>query len=111
MKFLFNDLHLKKNKEVLEKLFDKEVPRTKNDVIIFFVKVIGLIDGVLQEKTYLKKIYGNEKFSAIQLTTASGACSVLKMYLDGKIDQKGFVKQESISWQDFVENKFGQVYA
>ena len=111
MKFLFNDLHLKKNKEVLEKLFDKEVPRTKNDVIIFFVKVIGLIDDVLQEKTYLRKIYGNEKFSAIQLTTASGACSVLKMYLDGKIDQKGFIKQESISWQDFVENKFGQVYA
>ena len=111
MKFLFNDLHLKKNKEVLEKLFDKEVPRTKNDVIIFFVKVIGLIDGVLQEKTYLRKIYGNEKFSAIQLTTASGACSVLKMYLDGKINQKGFMKQESISWQDFVENKFGQVYA
>jgi saccharopine dehydrogenase-like NADP-dependent oxidoreductase len=63
MKFLFNDLHLKKNKDVLEKLFDKEVPRTKNDVIIFFVKVIGLIDGVLQEKTYLKrKIYGDEKF-------------------------------------------------
>ena len=111
MKFLFNDLHLKKNKEVLEKLFDKEVPRTKNDVIIFFVKVIGLIDGVLQEKTYLRKIYGNEKFSAIQLTTASGACSVLKMYLDGKIDQKGFMKQELISWQDFLENKYGQVYA
>ena len=41
MKFLFNDLHLKKNKDVLEKLFDKEVPRTTNDVIVFFVKVIG----------------------------------------------------------------------
>tara|TARA_Y100001935_G_scaffold195142_1_gene163220 strand:- start:372 stop:707 length:336 start_codon:yes stop_codon:yes gene_type:complete len=111
MKFLFNDLHLKKNKDVLEKLFDKEVPRTKNDVIIFFVKVIGLIDGVLQEKTYLRKIYGDNKFSAIQLTTASGACSVLKMFLDNKISGKGFVKQESISWNDFVENKFGQVYA
>ena len=111
MKFLFNDLHLKKNRDVLEKLFDKEVPRTKNDVIIFFVKVIGLIDGVLQEKTYLRKIYGDNKFSAIQLTTASGACSVLKMFLDKKISGKGFVKQESISWNDFVENKFGQVYA
>ena len=111
MKFLFNDLHLKKNKEVLEKLFDKEVPRTKNDVIIFFVKVIGLIDGVLQEQTYLRKIYGDENYSAIQLTTASGVCSVLKMYLDGKISNKGFVKQESLSWKDFIENKFGQVYA
>ena len=111
MKFLFNDLHLKKNKDILEKLFDKEVPRTKNDVIIFFVKVIGLIDGVLQEKTYLRKIYGDEHYSAIQLTTASGVCSVLKMYLDGKISNKGFVKQESLSWGDFIENKFGQVYA
>ena len=111
MKFLFNDLHLKKNKDVLEKLFDKEVPRTKNDVIIFFVKVIGLIDGVLQEKTYLRKIYGDEKFSAIQLTTASGVCSTLKMYLDRKIGNTGFVKQESLSWDDFIENKFGQVYA
>ena len=110
MKFLFNDLHLKKNKEILERLFDNEVPRTKNDVIIFFVKVIGIIDGVLQERTYLRKIYGNEELSAIQLTTASGVCSVLKMYLDGKIDSKGFTKQESLSWKDFLENKFGQVY-
>ena len=111
MKFLFNDLHLKKNREVLEKLFDKEVPRTKNDVIIFFVKVIGMIDGVLQEKTYLRKIYGNDKLSAIQLTTASGVCSVLKMYLDGKMKGNGFVKQESLSWQDFLDNDFGKVYA
>jgi len=111
MKFLFNDLHLKKNKDVLEKLFDKEVPRTKNDVIIFFVKVIGLVDDVLQEKTYLRKIYGNEKFSAIQLTTASGACSVLKMFLDGKLESKGFTKQESLSWKDFLDNKFGEVYS
>ena len=111
MKFLFNDLHLKKNKEILEKLFDKEVPRTKNDVIIFFVKVIGMIDGVLQEKTYLRKIYGNEKLSAIQLTTASGVCSVLKMYLDGKITNQGFTKQESLSWDDFLNNDFGKVYS
>jgi len=110
MKFLFNDLHLKKNKEVLEKLFDKEVPRTKNDVIIFFVKVIGLIDGVLQEKTYLRKIYGNEKLSAIQITTASGVCSVLKLFLDGRLNSKGFTKQESLSWKDFLNNKFGEVY-
>ena len=110
MKFLFNDLHLKKNKEILEKLFDKEVPRTKNDVIIFFVKVIGMTDGVLQEKTYLRKIYGDDRYSAIQLTTASGVCSVLKMFLDGKIASKGFTKQESLSWNDFLDNKFGQVY-
>ena len=86
------------------------MPRTTNDVIVFYVKVIGEIDGILQEKTYLKKIYGDDKFSAIQITTASGVCSVLAMYLDGKIESKGFVKQELVSWDDFIDNKYGQVY-
>ena len=67
MKFLFNDLHLK-NKEILEKLFDKEVPRT-TDVIIFYVKVIGEKDGVLK-KNLFKKIYGDQnlvQFKELQL--------------------------------------------
>ena len=106
---LFNDLHLKKNKDVLEKLFDKEVPRTRNDVIIFFVKVIGLIDGVFKKKHICER-YMEMKIH-IQLTTASGVCSVLKIYLDGKIGAKGFIRQESLSWDDFIENKYGQVYA
>jgi saccharopine dehydrogenase-like NADP-dependent oxidoreductase len=110
MKFLFNDLHLKKNKDVLEKLFDKEVPRTTNDVIIFFVKVIGEIEGILQEKTYLRKIYGDNRFSAIQRTTASGVCSCLEMYFKNQIPKNGFTKQESIVWEDFTANQFGSVY-
>ncbi|MDC3247930.1 saccharopine dehydrogenase [Gammaproteobacteria bacterium] len=110
MKFLFNDLHLKKNKDVLEKLFDKEVPRTTNDVIIFFVKVIGEIEGILQEKTYLRKIYGDDRFSAIQRTTASGVCSCLEMYFKDQIPKNGFTKQESIVWEDFTANQFGSVY-
>ena len=110
MKFIFNDLHLKKNKDVLEKLFDKEVPRTTNDVIIFFVKVIGEIDGILREKTYLRKIYGDERFSAIQRTTASGVCSCLEMYFKDQIPKNGFTKQESIVWEDFTSNQFGSVY-
>lgn len=110
MKFLFNDLSLKKNREVLENLFDKEVPRTTDDVVIFFVKVIGKIDGVLQEKTYCRKIQGQGKFSAIQITTAAGVCSVLELYLKNKIKRKGLISQESIGWDDFLETDFGKVY-
>jgi len=110
MKFLFSDLHLKKNRDVLENLFDKEVPRTTNDVVLFFVKVIGKIDGILQEKTYCKKIQGEGDFSAIQLTTASGVCSVLEMYLNNQIKTTGFVSQESINWDLFLSTKFGKVY-
>ena len=110
MKFLFTDLHLKKNKDVLEKLFDKEVPRTTNDIILFFVKVIGFNDGILHEETYYRKIYGDAQYSAIQKTTASGVCSCLDMYINKKLDGKGFIKQESIDWEDFIDSEFGEVY-
>ena len=110
MKFLFNDLHLKRNRESLEKLFDKEVPRTTNDVVIFFVKVIGKLGGVLQEKTFCRKIEGNSTFSAIQLTTASGVCGLLEMHLTEKISGTGFISQESISWKDFLNTKYGRIY-
>ena len=79
-------------------------------MIVFYVKVIGEIEGILQEKTYFKRIYGDEKFSAIQLSTASGVCSVLDMYIEGKIETTGFVKQESVSWEDFVDNSYGKVF-
>ena len=82
MKFLFNDLHLKKNKEVLEKLFDKEVPRTKNDVIIFFVKVIGLIDGVLQEKTYLRKLNEQEHIASVLIDCAENPLNGKQWWLE-----------------------------
>ncbi|GIR02963.1 MAG: hypothetical protein CM15mP12_4940 [Gammaproteobacteria bacterium] len=35
------------------------------------MKVIGKIEGVLQEKNLLRKIEGQGKFSAIQITTAA----------------------------------------
>ena len=78
--------------------------------MIFFVKVIGKVKGVLQEKTYCKKIQGAKDFSAIQLTTASGVCSVLEMYLTDQISGNGFVSQESISWNDFLKTSYGKVY-
>ena len=96
MKFLFSDLHLKKNRDVLENLFDKEVPRTTNDVVIFFVKVIGKIKGVLQEQTYCKKIQGQDNFSAIQLTTASGVCSVLEMYLKIRSNKRALLVKNQL---------------
>jgi hypothetical protein len=32
------------------------------------------------------------------------------MYINGKIKSKGFIKQETIPWDDFIDNKFGKVY-
>lgn len=49
--------------------------------------------------------------SAIQITTAAGITTVLDLLSQGKLPQKGFVKQEDIGLPDFLANRFGQYYA
>tara|TARA_B100001113_G_scaffold295445_1_gene252657 strand:- start:1204 stop:1539 length:336 start_codon:yes stop_codon:yes gene_type:complete len=110
MKFLLDDLNLKHNKEKFIDLFDQEVPYTTADVIVMFCSVVGIKDGTLQEVTYSKKIYGDENFSAIQRTTASGMCAIVLAYAEGKLTGKGFQKQEDVPLETFLSNKFGQLY-
>ena len=110
MKFLLDDLNLKHNKEKFIDLFDQEVPYTTSDVVVMYVSVVGIKKGVLQEVTYSKKIYGDENFSAIQRTTASGMCAVVEAYARGELSGKGFQKQEDVPFEVFVNNKFGKLY-
>ena len=91
MKFLLDDLNLKNNKEKFIDLFDQEVPYTTSDVIVMFCSVVGIKNGTLQEVTYSKKIYGDENFSAIQRTTASGMCAIV-------LEQQIFRCPKALSW-------------
>ena len=111
MKFLLDDLNLKHNKKKFVDLFDQEVPYTTADVVVMLVSVIGKKDGQLLEKTWSKKIYGEDGHSAIQRTTASGVCSVVTAYARGELTGEGFVSQESVDFKVFTNNKFGQVYS
>ena len=49
--------------------------------------------------------------SAIQITTAAGICAVLDLLAEGRLPQRGFVRQEEIALSDFLANRFGSAYA
>lgn len=111
MKFLLDDLRLSKNRELFIQLFDQVFPQTKNDVVVVMVKVIGYMNGQLLEKTYYKKIYGDNDQSAIQKATVAGICGVMRSWMTGEWGKtKGFVKQEEISFTNFTNNIWGDVY-
>lgn len=110
MKFLLDDLNLKHNKEKFIDLFDQEVPYTTSDVVVMFVSVVGIKNGMLQEVTYSRKIYGDNNFSAIQRTTASGMCAVVMAYARGELTGKGFQRQEDVPFSVFINNQFGKLY-
>ncbi|MGV8938936.1 MAG: saccharopine dehydrogenase NADP-binding domain-containing protein [Allorhizobium sp.] len=114
IKALLNDLNLRNRRDVLKDLFENALPATMQDVVVIFVTVCGTKDGRFMQETYANKVYAGliagRKMSAIQITTASGICTVLDLLANAALPQKGFVRQEEIRLDDFLANRFGRVY-
>jgi len=83
--------------------------------VVIFVTVSGWLDGRLMQETYARKIYAQvlagKLRSGIQVTTASAACAMLDLLAQGKLPAHGFVKQEDVPLEAFLNNRFGRVYA
>lgn len=114
IKALLNDLNLKNRRDVLKDLFENALPATMQDVVVIFVTVCGWKDGRYVQETYANKVYSGvvagKKMSAIQITTAAGITTVLDLLANGRLPQKGFVRQEEISLDDVLQNRFGRAY-
>jgi saccharopine dehydrogenase-like NADP-dependent oxidoreductase len=114
MKTLLHDLRLAERRDVLKDLLEHAVPATFQDVVLIFVTVSGKIKGRLLQETYANKIYSAEingrMCSAIQITTASGICTMLDLLHEGRIPTSGFIRQEQVMLSDFLANRFGKYY-
>lgn len=115
LKLLLQDLRLNERKDLMIDIFEHALPATMQDVVLVFVNVSGEKDGRFMQESYAHKVYSREidgkRWSAIQITTASGICAMLDLVADGKLPQKGFVRQEDTNFNDFIENRFGSAYA
>ncbi|HEX3666243.1 MAG TPA: saccharopine dehydrogenase family protein [Rhizomicrobium sp.] len=115
VKMLVRDLRLGMRRDVLKDVLETAIPITYQDVVLVFVTVSGWMNGHLTQESYAKKIYsqnvGNRLMSAIQITTASGICAMCDLLMEGKLPQKGFVRQEEARLSDFLANRFGRYYA
>ncbi|GAA6137012.1 saccharopine dehydrogenase family protein [Arenicella sp. 4NH20-0111] len=114
MKMLLQDLRFKDNREQLKDIFENALPLTYQDVVLVFINVSGIKNGQLVQESYANKVYNEtingKLWSAIQVTTASGICGVLDLMAEGKLPQQGFVRQEDVLFDDFINNRFGQYY-
>src|SRR3989338_5139708 len=115
MKFLMNDLRLNDDRDILKRIMENAIPKTYQDVVLVYVSVTGKQDGHFMEENYVKKFYPKRihdlRWSAIQLTTASGICSVVDIVLQHPEQYQGFVKQEQFSLEALTNSRFGEYYA
>jgi len=115
IRLLMNGLKLNRDRGTLKRILENSVPQTLQDVVVIYTAVTGMQDGEFREENYVNKVYprtvAGRLWSAIQITTAAGVCSVLDLVLANPGNYEGFVAQEEFRLHDIIENRFGQFYA
>ena len=115
MRLLMNGLKLNHDRDTLKRILENSVPQTLQDVVIIYAAVTGMQDGELREENYVNKVYpqvvAGRLWSAIQITTAAGVCSVLDIVLSNPAQHGGFVAQEEFQLPEILDNRFGRFYA
>jgi saccharopine dehydrogenase-like NADP-dependent oxidoreductase len=115
MRLLMNGLKLNHDRGTLKRILENAVPQTLQDVVIIYAAVTGDQDGEFREENYVNKVYpqvvAGRLWSAIQITTAAGICSVLDIVLSAPEKYHGFVAQEQFRLSNILENRFGRFYA
>lgn len=114
IRFLMNDLQLNDDRSTLKCILERAIPKTYQDIVLVYVAAGGIKNGEFQEQSYLKKIYPQNiqglNWSAIQVSTASGACAVVDLILGQANEYHGFVYQESFTLTQLLKNRFAQYY-
>ena len=125
MKFLLRDLKFQHEdkRESLVQLLDNSIPMTAQDTVLIMVTVSGDVkqtqNGMkhYQQLTELRRIYHQtielpnqkpQEYSAIQICTAASLCAVLELWLNNRLPNTGFVRQENISLELFYQTHYGQ---
>jgi saccharopine dehydrogenase-like NADP-dependent oxidoreductase len=115
IKFLMSELRLNDRRAILKDILENAVPITPQDVVLIFCTVTGWKDGHLMQVTDARKIYHGvflgQRCSAIQITTAAGLCAVLDLFATKRLSGQGFLRQEQVSLEEFLGNRFGMCYA
>ena len=111
---LVRELDLGQRRDLFKNILEHALPITFQDVVVTFCTVTGWQNEQFVQITDARKIYhqyiDGENWSAIQITTAAGVCAVLDLFVSGKIPDTGFLRQEQVAFDDFMNNRFGKLY-
>lgn len=114
MKFLLYELILKEKRELIEQILTEAKPPVQEDVVYVYAVVEGWKDNEIAREEFYEAYYPKEldgqHWRAISWTTAASIAAVIEMVADGKLPQKGFIKQEEINFEDFLNTENGKFY-
>ena len=114
MRFLMYELILKNDKSLLEKILSNAKPPVDDDVVYVYAVVEGWKKKKISRSEFFKAFYPIEiqgkKWRAISWTTAASLVAIIEMVANGKLPNKGFIKQEEISYNEFLKTSSGKLF-
>jgi len=114
MRFLLYELILKNKRELVEQILTEAKPPVQEDVVYVYAVVEGWKgDQLAREEfyeAYLPVEIDGKHWRAISWTTAASIAAVVEMVANGSLPQRGFIKQEDISLEKFLETENGAFY-
>ncbi len=114
LRLLLNDLGLERRRDLLKEIFETALPRTDQDVVLVYCTAKGMVGGTLREKSLINKSFtrtiDGQVWSAIQITTAAGVLGVVDLMRTGVLPSRGFIRQEQVKLDDFLNTEFGRLY-
>jgi saccharopine dehydrogenase-like NADP-dependent oxidoreductase len=115
MRFLLYELILKEKKELLEQILTEAKPPVAADVVYVYAVVEGWDENNnLKREEFYRAYHPTEihgrNWRAISWTTAASVAAVVELVADGVLPQKGFVRQEDISFDAFTKTFWGRLY-
>ena len=114
MRFLMYELIMKEDKALLEDILKKAKPPVKEDVVYVYAVVEGWQEERLFRNEYFKAFHPIEiegqHWRAISWTTAASIAAVVEMVASGQLPDKGFIKQEEIPFDAFLQTKNGKLF-
>jgi len=113
MRFLFHDLRLGevgKRRGMLMDILESSVATTAQDLVLISVVATGYVDHKLQQRSRTFLLRHSKQQSAIQISTSSAAVATMDLILHDSKKRQGFVEQETLDIDLFLNNDFAKTY-
>jgi len=115
MNFFFHELLLREDRALAGKILTNAKPPVDEDVVHIHVSAEGTQDDQLSRSEFVRSYYPIEidgrSWRAISWTTSSSVCAVIELVNSGELPDKGFLHQEKIPLDAFLETENGRRYA
>jgi saccharopine dehydrogenase-like NADP-dependent oxidoreductase len=115
MNFFFHELLMRQDRKRAGEILVYAKPPVTEDVIYIHASVEGWKGEALSRDEFVRAYYPKEiagrRWRAISWTTAASICAVVEMVRDGILPERGFLKQEEIPLEKFLQTGNGRLYA